>query len=71
MESKRSWTPNVFVSSKLLKGKAEGAVFWSIAIPATLIEPLTNPGTKDIELFGAIAVPFFVSILFLIFSLYG
>jgi len=43
------------VSDRLLKGKKQAIVFWSIATPLALWEPLTNPPLSfSIEAFGAI-----------------
>jgi hypothetical protein len=48
------------VSERLLKGQRQGLVFWSIAIPLALWEPLTNPplplGIQAFGAFGAVAV---------------
>ena len=42
-----------FVSGRLLKGRKQGLVFWSIAIPLALWEPFTNPPLAfSIEAFG-------------------
>jgi hypothetical protein len=45
------------VSTKLLKGKAEGVVFWSIGVPVALLEPF--PAINHIAQFGTIAIPSF------------
>ncbi len=43
------------VSDRLLKGQKQAIVFWSIATPLALWEPLTNPPLSfSIEAFGAI-----------------
>src|SRR5262249_39596963 len=43
------------VSDRLLKHQKQAIVFWSIAIPLALWEPLTNPPLSfSIEKFGAI-----------------
>lgn len=43
------------VSDRLLKGQKQAIVFWSIATPLALWEPLTNPPLAfSIEAFGAI-----------------
>ena len=43
------------VSDRLLKGQQQAIVFWSIATPLALWEPLTNPPLSfSIEAFGAI-----------------
>lgn len=43
------------VSDRLLNGKKQAIVFWSIAIPLALWEPLTNPPLSfSVEAFGAI-----------------
>ena len=43
------------VSDRLLKGQKQAIVFWSIATPLALWEPLTNPPLSfSIETFGAI-----------------
>lgn len=55
------------VSTKLLKGKAEDKVFWSIGILVALIEPLTNPGINYITQHGAMGIP--VILLVLLFNL--
>jgi hypothetical protein len=42
-----------FVSDRLLKGKKQGIVYWSIATPLALWEPLTNPPLSfSIDAFG-------------------
>ncbi|MFC1494784.1 hypothetical protein ACFL6W_05855 [Thermodesulfobacteriota bacterium] len=51
-------------STKLLKGKSEGIVFWSIGILVALIEPLTNPGINYITQHGAIGIPVLLFVLF-------
>ena len=53
------------VSTKLLRGKSEGIVFWTIGIMVALIEPLTNPGLNYITQHGAIGIPviFFVLLI--------
>ena len=44
-----------FVSDRLLQGRKQGLVFWSVAIPVALWEPLTNPPLGfSIDSFGAI-----------------
>lgn len=55
------------ISTILLKGKAEGIVFWSIGIIIALFEPLTNPGLSVIQQVGIVAIP--LSIFVLIFNL--
>ena len=52
------------VSTKLLKGKSEDIVFWSIGILVALIEPLTNPGINYITQHGAIGIPVLLFVLF-------
>lgn len=52
-----------FVSTKLLKGKAEGIVFWSIGILVALIEPLTNPGINYFTQHGAMGIPVILFVL--------
>ncbi|MFO7658373.1 MAG: hypothetical protein R6W78_15045 [Bacteroidales bacterium] len=51
------------VSTKLLKGKAEGTVFWSVGILIALFEPLTNPGLSVIQQVGIVAIPLSISVL--------
>lgn len=48
--------PVVFlVSDRLLKGRKQALVFWSVAIPLALWEPLTNPPLGfSIDTFGAL-----------------
>lgn len=54
----------VFIfSTKLLKGKAEDKVFWSIGILVALIEPLTNPGINYITQHGALGIPVILFVL--------
>ncbi|KXB07886.1 hypothetical protein AKJ55_01745 [candidate division MSBL1 archaeon SCGC-AAA382M17] len=55
------------VSTKILKGKAEGTVFWFIGILIALFEPLTNPGISVIQQVGAVAIP--LSVFVLVFNL--
>jgi len=55
------------ISTKLLKGKAEGIVFWSVGIAIALFEPLTNPGISIIQQVGIIAIP--LTLFVLIFNL--
>jgi hypothetical protein len=44
-----------FVSDRLLNGQKQAIVFWSIATPLALWEPLTNPPLSfSIDAFGAI-----------------
>lgn len=52
------------VSTKLLKGKGEGIVFWSIGIPLSLVEPLTNPGINVLTQLGVISFPILIFSLF-------
>jgi hypothetical protein len=43
------------VSDRLLKGEKQGVVYWSIATPLALLEPLTNPPLAfSIDAFGTI-----------------
>lgn len=51
------------VSNKILKGKAEGIVFWTVGIMIALFEPLTNPGISVLQQVGAVAIPLSVSVL--------
>jgi len=51
------------ISTKLLKGKAEGTVFWSVGIAIALFEPLTNPGLSVIQQVGIIAIPLSISVV--------
>lgn len=51
------------VSAKILKGKAEGTVFWFIGILIALFEPLTNPGISVIQQAGIVALPLSISVL--------
>lgn len=53
------------VSAKLLNGKSEGVVFWTIGIIVALIEPLTNPGLNYITQHGAIGIPIIFFVLFI------
>ncbi len=48
--------PAVYVvSERLLKGRHQSVVFWAIATPLALVEPLTNPPLSfSIDTFGAI-----------------
>ena len=51
------------VSTKILKGKAEGTVFWSTGILIALFEPLTNPGISVLQEVGVVALPLSISVL--------
>ncbi len=51
------------VSTKLLKGKSEGIVFWTIGIMAALIEPLTNPGLNYVTQHGLTGIPVILFVL--------
>jgi hypothetical protein len=51
------------ISTKLLKGKAESTVFWSVGILIALFEPLTNPGLSVIQHVGIVAIPLSISVL--------
>jgi len=44
-----------FVSGRLLRGRRQGLVYWSIALPLALWEPLTNPPLPfSLEAFGVL-----------------
>jgi hypothetical protein len=45
------------IALKLLKGKREPLVFWAVAIPLALVEPLTQGDFTAIPQWGWIAVP--------------
>jgi hypothetical protein len=51
------------VSTWLLKGKAEGIVYWSVGLVIAFFEPLTNPGISIIQQVGIIAIPLSISVL--------
>ncbi|MEE4177974.1 MAG: hypothetical protein V2I46_10725 [Bacteroides sp.] len=51
------------VSTKILKGKAESIVFWTVGILIALFEPLTNPGVSVLKQVGPVAIPLSVSVL--------
>ncbi len=51
------------VSTWLLKGKAEGTVFWSVGLLIAFFEPLTNPGISIIQQVGIVAIPLSISVL--------
>lgn len=51
------------LSTKLLKGKAEHIVFWTIGLLIAFYEPLTNPGMSVIQQVGIVAIPLSVSVL--------
>lgn len=55
------------VSNRILKGKAEATVFWTVGILIALFEPLTNPGISVIQDVGAVAIP--MSVFVLVFNL--
>ncbi|MFW5835379.1 MAG: hypothetical protein ACOCU3_00340 [bacterium] len=52
------------ISTRILKGKDEGTVFWSVGILIALFEPITNPGISIIQQVGAVAIPMSVFVLF-------
>jgi hypothetical protein len=51
------------LSTKILKGKAEGTVFWTVGILIAVFEPLTNPGISVIRDVGLVALPLSLSVL--------
>ena len=51
------------VSKLIMKGKAEGIVFWTTGILIALFEPLTNPGISVIQEVGMVVLPLSVSVL--------
>ncbi len=51
------------ISTKLMKGKRETTVFWSVGIVIAFFEPLTNPGISIIQQVGIVAIPLSLSVL--------
>ena len=51
------------VSKLIMKGKAEGIVFWTTGILIALFEPLTNPGISVIQEVGMVVLPLSFSVL--------
>jgi len=52
-----------FMSGGLLKGHKQGLVYWSIATPLALWEPLTNPPLSfSFEAFGAVGAVIIVAV---------